>query len=86
MDEYFDFFFLDYFSGIRSLKNDFPRVNLTLQMVGANVLNLMKFLAEISSNPLEAIRQEVGTWEPWIVGVSVGVVILLATFFHKSNQ
>ena len=64
----------------------FPRVNLTLQMVGANVLNLMLFLTEISSNPLEAIRQEVGTWEPWIVGVSVVVVILLASFFHKSNQ
>jgi hypothetical protein len=46
----------------------------------------MKFLAEISSNPLEAIRQEVGTWEPWIVGLSVVVVILLASFFHKSNQ
>jgi len=68
------------------MDNGISRVNLTLQMVGANVLNLMKFLAEISSNPLEAIRQEVGTWEPWIVGVSVVVVILLASFFHKSNQ
>ena len=68
------------------MDNGISRVNLTLQMVGANVLNLMKFLAEISSNPLEAIRQEVGTWEPWIVGLSVVVVILLATFFHKSNQ
>ena len=68
------------------MDNGISRVNLTLQTVGANVLNLMKFLAETSSNPLEAIRQEVGTWEPWIVGVSVVVVILLATFFHKSNQ
>ena len=68
------------------MDNGISRVNLTLQMVGANVLNLMKFLAEISSNPLEAIRQEVGTWEPWIIGVSVVVVILLASFFHKSNQ
>ncbi len=68
------------------MDNGISRVNLTLQTVGANVLNLMIFLAEISSNPLEAIRQEVGTWEPWIVGLSVVVVILLATFFHKSNQ
>ena len=46
----------------------------------------MYLLAEFAAKPLEVIRQELGSWEPWKVVVSVAVILILLAWLHKVNK
>ena len=46
----------------------------------------MYLLAEFASKPLEAIQNELGSWEPWKVVVSVVVILVLLSWLHKASK
>ena len=46
----------------------------------------MFLLGEISSDPLDSIKNEISTWEPWKVAASVAAIIIVALLFRKANQ
>ena len=43
-------------------------------------------LGEISSEPLDVIREEFSVLEPWKVVLSITLVLVIGAVIHKSNQ
>ncbi len=46
----------------------------------------MSILSEISSSPLDAIRKELATWDPWPVVITVVVILAFLIFCRNSNK
>ena len=44
------------------------------------------FLGAISNRPFDIIREELSSWEPWKVVLSVVLILVVASFVHKSNH
>ena len=44
------------------------------------------FLGAISNRPFDIIREELSSWEPWKVVLSVALILIVASFVHKSNH
>ena len=44
------------------------------------------FLGAISTRPFDIIREELSSWEPWKVVLSVALILIICSFVHKSNH
>ena len=44
------------------------------------------FLGAISNRPFDIIREELSSWEPWKVVLSVALILVIGALIHKSNQ
>ena len=44
------------------------------------------FLGAISNRPFDIIREELSSWEPWKVVLSVVLILIICSFVHKSNH
>jgi hypothetical protein len=55
-------------------------------MVRAMMGCCIYFLGALSNRPFDIIREELSSWEPWKVVLSVTLVLVIASFVHKSNH